>query len=150
MMRTQILSRRGFLRTGAGIAGAALAAGGCRSTSGGAGSAPLAGTRSATPADLQDLVGDGRKRPILLRGGVVLSLDPKVGDFERADVLIEGKTIARIAPAIAVGDAEIVDCAGTIVMPGFITTHNHQYEAIQRSLIPDGLLAGAWPLETYG
>jgi cytosine/adenosine deaminase-related metal-dependent hydrolase len=145
------VSRRGFLQTGAaGIAGATLAAGGCRSTSGGAGSAPLAGVRSATPADLQDLVGDGRKRRILLRGGVVLSLDPKVGDFEQADVLIDGQSIARIAPTIAAGDAEVVDCAGTIVMPGFITTHNHQYEAIQRSLIPDGLLAGAWPLETYG
>ena len=148
--RTRV-SRRGFLQTGAaGIAGATLAAGGCRSTSGGAGSAPLAGVRSATPADLQDLVGDGRKRRILLRGGVVLSLDPTVGDFEKADVLIDGKTIARIAPTISAGDAEVVDCAGTIVMPGFITTHNHQYEAIQRSVIPDGLLAGAWPLETYG
>ena len=150
-MRSQKFSRRGFLRTGAaGIAGATLAAGACRSTSGGAGSAPLAGVRSTTPADLQGLVGDGRKRRILLRGGVVLSLDPKVGDFEKADVLIDGKTIARIAPTISAGDAEVVDCAGTIVMPGFITTHNHQYEAIQRSVIPDGLLAGAWPLETYG
>jgi 5-methylthioadenosine/S-adenosylhomocysteine deaminase len=151
MMRSQGVSRRGFLQTGAaGIAGATLAAGACRSASGGAGGAPLAGVRSATTADLQDLVGDGRKRRILLRGGVVLSLDPKVGDFEKADVLIEGKTIARIAPTISAGDAEVVDCAGTIVMPGFITTHNHQYEAIQRSLIPDGLLAGAWPLESYG
>jgi cytosine/adenosine deaminase-related metal-dependent hydrolase len=149
-MRNHRCSRRGFLRTGAGIAGTALAAGACRSTSGGAGSAPLAGVSSATPADLQDLVGDGRKRRIVLRGGVVLSLDPKVGDFERADVLIDGKTIARIAPTISAGDAEVVDCAGTIVMPGFITTHNHQYEAVQRSVIPDGLLAGAWPLETYG
>ena len=29
--------------------------------------------RAATPAELQNLVGDGRKRRILLRGGVVLS-----------------------------------------------------------------------------
>jgi 5-methylthioadenosine/S-adenosylhomocysteine deaminase len=151
MMRSQNVSRRGFLRAGAaGIAGATLTAGACRSTSGAAGPAPLAGVRSATPADLQNLVGDGRKRRILLRGGVVLSLDPKVGDFEKADVLIDGKTIAQIAPTISASDAEVVDCAGTIVMPGFITTHNHQYEALQRSLIPDGLLAGAWPLETYG
>ncbi len=150
-MRSQGLSRRGFLQTGAaGIAGATLVAGACRSASGGAGAAPLAGIRSATPADLQGLVGDGRKRRILLRGGVVLSLDPKVGDFEKADVLIDGTTIARIAPTISADETEVVDCAGTIVMPGFITTHNHQYEAIQRSVIPDGLLAGAWPLETYG
>ena len=51
--------------------------------------------------DLQNLVGDGRRRRILLKGGVVLSLDPQVGDFEKADVLIDGKTIAQIAPNIA-------------------------------------------------
>ncbi|MBI4887901.1 MAG: amidohydrolase family protein [Acidobacteria bacterium] len=149
------VSRRGFLTSGAvGLAGP-LGAVACRTSAGGpappaANPTPPAGLRSATPANLQNLVGDGRKRRILLRGGVVLSLDPKVGDFARADVLVDGKTIAAIAPEIAAGDAEVIDCAGTIVMPGFITTHNHQYEAILRSLIPDGILAGAWPLETYG
>jgi cytosine/adenosine deaminase-related metal-dependent hydrolase len=96
----------------------------------------------------QAVVPNGRQR-VLLRGGVVLSLDPKVGDFERADVLIDGKTITAVGPDLAAGDALVVDCAGTIVMPGFITTHHHQYETLQRSLIPDGLLAGAWPQESY-
>ena len=134
------LSRRTFLTATASAA--ALAAASCAGTPAGGGSS------SQTPT--QSLVGDGRKRPILLRGGVVLSLDPKVGDFEKADVLINGKTIAQIAPTISAGDAEVVDCSGTIVMPGFITTHHHQYETIQRSIIADGLLAGAWPQETYG
>ena len=111
---------------------------------------PLASVGSAAPANTQDLIGDGRKRPILLRGGVVLSLDAKVGDFEKADVLINGKLIAQIAPTISAPEAEVVDCSGTIVMPGFITTHHHQYETLQRSIIADGLLAGAWPLESYG
>ncbi|MGH9253266.1 MAG: amidohydrolase family protein [Vicinamibacterales bacterium] len=150
------VSRRGFLKSGAvGLAGTTLGAAACRATTGSPGPAaaspaPPAGLRSATPAELQNLVGDARTRPILLRGGVVLSLDPKVGDFASADVLIDGKTIARIAPNIPAADAEVIECSGTIVMPGFITTHNHQYESILRSLIPDGILAGAWPLETYG
>ena len=144
-------TRRRFLMTGAGgIAGTTFALESCRSASTTTAPAPLAGVRSATPADLQNLIGDGRRRRILLRGAVVLTLDPKLGDFERADVLVDGRTIAEIAPTISAGDAEVVDCSGTIVMPGFVTTHNHQYEAIQRSVIPDGLLAGAWPLETYG
>ncbi|MEP7308396.1 MAG: amidohydrolase family protein [Acidobacteriota bacterium] len=132
-------SRREFLATtAAGIAGVSAAP------------PQLAGLRSATAAETQDLVGiDGRRR-ILLKGGIVLSLDPRVGDFEKADVLIDGKLIAQIAPNIPVTDALVVDCSGTIVMPGFITTHHHQYETLQRSVIPDGLLAGAWPLETYG
>jgi cytosine/adenosine deaminase-related metal-dependent hydrolase len=128
-------SRRDFLRTGAGVAGATLGAAACRTAAG--------------PGGLQNLVGDARKRRILLRGGVVLSLDPKVGDVENADVLVDGKTIAAVGPNLAAADAEVVDCAGTIVMPGFITTHHHQYETIQRSIIPDGVLAQPWPMESY-
>jgi 5-methylthioadenosine/S-adenosylhomocysteine deaminase len=135
------LSRRSFLTTTASTA--AFAACSCART-------PVDSGQSATSTPPQGLVGDGQKRRILLRGGIVLSLDPKVGDFEKADILIDGKKIAQISPSISPGDAEIVDCAGTIVMPGFITTHHHQYETIQRSIIADGLLAGAWPQETYG
>jgi len=138
-------TRRDFLTAAAaGLAGAAL------SPASEAISAQVGGTRLTPGPNPQGLIGDGRKRRILLRGAVVLTLDPKLGDFERADVLVDGKTIAQIAQTISAADAEVVDCSGTIVMPGFVTTHNHQYEAIQRSVIPDGLLAGAWPLETYG
>src|SRR5262252_2725127 len=138
-------NRRDFI-----LAGAALAAAGCGRTAESQNTGPIGNPRSATPADLENLVGNGRKRRILLRGGVVLTLDPKVGDFEKADILIDGKMIAEVAPNISVSDAEIVDCSGTIVMPGFVTTHHHQYETLQRSIIPDGLLAGAWPQESYG
>ena len=146
-------SRRDFIRTGAtGLAGATLAVAGCRTTAGtlsAPAAGPLTGVRSATPAELQNLVGDGRKRRILLRGGIVLSLDPKVGDFASADVLIDGTKIVGVGPNLSAGDAEVVDCSGTIVMPGFVTTHHHQYETIQRSIIPDGLLAQPWPMESY-
>jgi 5-methylthioadenosine/S-adenosylhomocysteine deaminase len=133
-------SRREFL-VAAGSAG--LAAASCGSAQGNA--QQQAPTANAN----QGLIGDGRKRRILLRGGVVLSLDPKVGDFERADVLIDGKKIADIKPSISDGDAEVIDCSGAIVMPGFITTHHHQYETLQRAVIADGLLFGTWPQETY-
>ena len=150
-MPTVKQSRRDFLRAGAaGLAATTVPAIGCGRPSDTASAGSPQGLRSATPDDLQGLVGDGRRRRIVLRGGVVLSLDPRVGDFEKADVLIDGKTIAQIAPTVAAGDAEVVDCSGTIVMPGFITTHHHQYETLQRSVIPDGLLAGAWPQESYG
>ena len=131
-------SRRSFLTTGAGLAAATLAA------------SPIGGLRAASPQDTQGLLGDGRRRRILLRGGVVLSLDTGVGDFERADVLVDGRLIAAVGPDISAPDAEVVDCSGTIVMPGFITTHHHQYETLQRSIIADGLLQGNWPQESYG
>ena len=139
-------SRRDFIKAGAvGLAGTTLAVGltGTEIASG----QVAAGLRLPQP---QNLIGDARRRRILLRGGTVLSLDPRVGDFEKADVLIDGKTIAQIAPNIPAGNAEVVDCTGTIVMPGFITTHNHQYESLQRSVISDGLLGLPWPAESYG
>src|SRR5437763_10522933 len=110
-------SRRDFLvKAGAvGLAGTAIA--GVAGTTAVSGQVP-AGLRSATPRDVQNLIGDGRRRRILLKGGVVLSLDPRVGDFEKADVLIDGKSIAQVAPTISASDAEVVDCSGTIVMPG--------------------------------
>ena len=36
----------------------------------------------------------------LLKGGVALSFDPAVGDFEKADVLIEDKRIVAVRPDI--------------------------------------------------
>ena len=62
----------------------------------------------------------GRNDRVLLKGGVVLTLDPAVGDFEKADVLIEGKKIIAIRPNIN-ANAKEVDCSGMIVMPGFIS-----------------------------
>ena len=148
---TGVMRRRDFIRAGAsGLTGAALATAACSRAPENQNAGPLGNLRSATPDDLRELVGDGRRRRILLRGGIVLTLDPKLGDFEKADILIDGKTIAEISPNISASGAEIVDCSGTIVMPGFVTTHHHQYETLQRSMIPDGLLTGAWPQESYG
>src|SRR5215510_13184937 len=78
---------------------------------------------------------------ILLKGGMVLTLDRQLGDFAKADVLIDGKKIAAVQPNIK-ADAQVIDASDTIVMPGFIDTHHHQYETILRSILADGLLAG--------
>jgi cytosine/adenosine deaminase-related metal-dependent hydrolase len=77
----------------------------------------------------------------LLRGGRVLSLDPKVGDFDRADVLIEGSRIAMVQPNIRSTAAKVIDASNMIVMPGFVDTHRHAWQAQLRNMIPDGLLS---------
>ena len=86
---------------------------------------------------------------ILLKGGVVLTMDPSGQDYAQADVLIEGSKIVAIGPNIG-GGGEVIDCADKVVMPGFINTHHHQYETIQRASIPDGQLRGNFPQESYG
>ena len=56
----------------------------------------------------------------LIRGGTVLSLDPDVGDFSAADVLIEHGEIVAVGPGLQNGEAEVIDASGMIVMPGFV------------------------------
>ncbi|WP_202075970.1 amidohydrolase family protein [Pseudooceanicola pacificus] len=76
----------------------------------------------------------------VIRGGTILSMDPAVGDFERADILIEGSKILEIAPQIEAGDAIVVEAQGKIVIPGFIDTHHHLYETALRATLPDAIL----------
>jgi cytosine/adenosine deaminase-related metal-dependent hydrolase len=76
---------------------------------------------------------------ILLKGGTVLSVDPQVGDLPTGDVLIDGETIAGVEASID-ADAEVVDCTGRIVIPGFVDTHRHTWEAAIRNCAPDATL----------
>lgn len=77
---------------------------------------------------------------MLIRGGAVLSMDPAVGDFARADVLIDGRKIAAVGPDLDAGDAQVIEAQGKIVMPGFIDTHHHLFETALRSFLADGIL----------
>src|SRR5213080_2977278 len=81
------MPRRSFLQSStAGVVAGAIAA-----------ATPLPemalAQREAVPA------GSGTTgRRILVKGGIVLSMDRNVGDFEKADVLIDGKKIAQVGP----------------------------------------------------
>ncbi|HEY1505523.1 MAG TPA: amidohydrolase family protein [Stellaceae bacterium] len=78
---------------------------------------------------------------ILLKGGCVLSFDQAIGDFDKADVLIEGKKILAVGRNVAASNANVIDATGTIVLPGFIDTHHHLYQALLRNIQGNGLLA---------
>ena len=76
---------------------------------------------------------------LLLRGGSVVSMDPKVGDLPKGDVLIEGDKIAKIAPHID-AEAQVIDVTGDIVIPGFIDSHRHTWECAIRGCAPNATL----------
>ncbi len=76
---------------------------------------------------------------ILLRGGHVLSMDPAIGDIAGGDVLIEGDRIVEVGRELS-ADAEVIDCTGDIVIPGFVDTHRHTWETAIRSCAPDATL----------
>jgi 5-methylthioadenosine/S-adenosylhomocysteine deaminase len=76
---------------------------------------------------------------ILLKGATVLSVDPSIGDLTTGDVLIDGDSIAGVEASID-ADAEVVDCTGRIVIPGFVDTHRHTWEAAIRNCAPNATL----------
>ena len=121
-------SRRDFLKasaaTGAAAAGLSLFS-----------ARPAAAADDEVPRD------SGRRgRRYVIRGGHVMSMDPRVGDFAEADVLVEGSKIAAVRPNLPVSGAAVIDARGRIVMPGFVDTHHHQFETALRSFLADGLL----------
>lgn len=121
-------SRRNFFKTAAatGVAATAfelLAAG------------PAAAHEDREPEE------SGRHgRRYVIRGGAVMSMDPKVGDFAQADVLVEGRKIVAVGRSLHAGGAAEIDARGRIVMPGFVDTHHHLFETALRSFLADGIL----------
>ena len=68
-------------------------------------------------------------RPVVLRGGTVLTMDNTHSAFGDADVLVVGERIAGIGPALeAPEDAVEIDASGGIVMPGMVDTHRHMWQ----------------------
>ncbi len=57
----------------------------------------------------------------LLRGGTVISAQGE----KRADVLLEGEQISAVSENLSAADAQIVDCTGKLLFPGFIDGHTH-------------------------
>lgn len=76
---------------------------------------------------------------ILIRGGHVITVDPKLGDIPGGDVLIEGDTIAQVGKGLS-ADAEVIDATGDIVIPGFIDSHRHTWETAIRNCAPNATL----------
>jgi cytosine/adenosine deaminase-related metal-dependent hydrolase/ribose/xylose/arabinose/galactoside ABC-type transport system permease subunit len=81
-------------------------------------------------------------REILLRGGTVLTMDPELGNFRNADVLIKGTKIVAVGPNLSMNGAEVIDASKMIIMPGFIDTHRHIWEGLLRNVGADTPLEG--------
>src|SRR5437764_11985334 len=65
-------------------------------------------------------------KPVLLKGGTLV--DPSQQLNEIGDVFIKDGDIAGVGRIESVEDAEVIDCSGFIVSPGFIDVHCHLRE----------------------
>jgi len=83
-------------------------------------------------------------RPVVLRGGTVLTMDDSHTVLTDADVLVVEDRVAAVGRALDVpdGTAEI-DARGGIVMPGMIDTHRHMWQTAMRAYGAD------WTLSQY-
>ncbi|MGW3622852.1 amidohydrolase family protein [Streptomyces sp. NPDC000880] len=83
-------------------------------------------------------------RPVVLRGGTVLTMADRREVLSRADVLVIDDKIAAIGTDLLVphGTA-VIDATDGIVMPGMIDTHRHMWQTAMRGYGAD------WTLTQY-
>ena len=83
-------------------------------------------------------------RPVVLRGGTVLTMDDAHTILADADVLVTGDRIAAVGPRLETPDGALeIDASGGIVMPGMIDTHRHMWQTAMRAYGAD------WTLTQY-
>ncbi|WP_235734659.1 amidohydrolase/deacetylase family metallohydrolase [Nocardioides alcanivorans] len=67
---------------------------------------------------------------LVLAAGTVL--DPASGLNQRCDVAVSGEQIAAIGPDLASHGATVVDCAGSLVVPGLVEGHSHIFQHVSK------------------
>jgi 5-methylthioadenosine/S-adenosylhomocysteine deaminase len=78
---------------------------------------------------------------LLIRGGTVLTMDDGLGELTPGEVLVEGGKIAEVGRDLDAGDAEVIEVGqDSIVMPGFVDTHRHTWQAPVRNIAADWTL----------
>ena len=82
---------------------------------------------------------------VVIQGAQVVTMDQGLGDFASADILIEDGAIKTVAPSLqAPADAERIDGAGMIALPGIIDAHTCLWQTVLRGHVPD-----LWPGAYY-
>ncbi|MGN9836680.1 amidohydrolase family protein [Nonomuraea sp. H19] len=75
---------------------------------------------------------------MLIKNGVVIDTEPEPVVLGRMDVRIEGGVIAEVGPDLPeTPRAEVIDATERIVLPGFVDTHRHTWQAGLRAIGPD-------------
>ncbi|WP_432000339.1 amidohydrolase family protein [Streptomyces sioyaensis] len=90
---------------------------------------------------------ESRRTPrLLLRGGLVIDTDPHPTVHPHTDVLVEEGRIAAVGAGLPFDGTEpgleVIDARALIVLPGFVDTHRHLWQAVLRSAAVDESLDG--------
>lgn len=123
MSKRDDLSRRDFIKTAAGAAGALAIGGTANAQDAARGASSAGGSRSARSANL-----------LIRNAAHVLTMDPALGNLADADVHVRDGRIAAVGKNLAAPGATVTNGRGMIVMPGLIDTHTHMWNCLWRSL----------------
>lgn len=126
------LSRRNVLGAGAAV-GAAFMASGARTQE--------AAGPEASPAP----PGGSPRADMLIRGAHALTMDPRLGDIDGADILIRNGEIVAIERNLQATAAEVIDARTMIALPGLVETHWHMWGTVARNMAGDDEATGYFP-----
>ena len=79
-------------------------------------------------------------KKVVIRGAETVTMDAALGDFASADILIEDGAIKAVGPTVQAADAEVIEAAGMIALPGIIDAHTCLWQTVLRGYVPD-----LWP-----
>ncbi|GIF26429.1 cytosine/adenosine deaminase-related metal-dependent hydrolase [Actinoplanes tereljensis] len=83
-------------------------------------------------------------RPVVLRNGLVLTMDDSHTVLNNADVLVIGDRIAEVGHNLTAPDGALeIDATDGIIMPGMVDTHRHMWQTAMRGYGAD------WTLTQY-
>ncbi|MCL5075698.1 MAG: amidohydrolase family protein [Chloroflexi bacterium] len=75
---------------------------------------------------------------LLIKNGLIVTMDKEKRIIRDGCLLVRGDRITGIGTAQEVGEVgpgdEVIEAKGMVVIPGFVSTHNHLYSAVVRSI----------------
>ena len=76
---------------------------------------------------------------ILIKNGILLTLDPQLMVIENGYIAIKGDTIAHIGSDMnpSMSASKIIDANGGIILPGLVNGHTHAAMTLFRGLADD-------------
>lgn len=83
---------------------------------------------------------------VVLRGGILVTVDDSARVITDGVVAIDGDRIAAVGTSTEVGPVEaktVIDCSDTLVIPGLVDAHTHLFQAAAAGL-GDGLPVIEW------
>jgi 5-methylthioadenosine/S-adenosylhomocysteine deaminase len=91
-------------------------------------------------------------KELLIKGGHVVTVDPELGDLPGGDVLVADGVITAVGQGLrpATPDAEVIDAAGRLVIPGLVDTHRHVWQGAIGGFTPQITGAGYGPAVLTG